>query len=214
VDFKHTIRVAACQGILSEFIAELLVKYEETHPSNLIDIREYKEKDVDIEVDEERAEFGFSTEPLDTKKYECHRIYSKPLVLVMHNSHPLAAYEKIPTSMLANYPLITLDEAFKSTDFFINECAKQGVKLTPKFRVSEIFAVHRLVIQNMGVGLSHLDAAKTLDTSDAIYRPFENKDLKWNIDIFKKKNYVLSKNARGFFDYVCRHPIVCDTEND
>lgn len=202
-DSAGVVHLAGCQGCLSEFAANMQLAFENQHPGCRVYVREFKDRDVDSEVYEERAELGFGLEPMDTKKFECERVFCCPLVLLMRRDHPLAQYEKIPVSVLTEYPLIAVDEVFKSADFFIEECRKQGVRLEPKFRVGEITAVHRLVKQGVGVGLTSKGVADSLQTPGTVYRQFEGDNFLWSIDIFKKKNRALSKNAREFYAFAC-----------
>lgn len=206
-DHMHSasIQVAGCQGTLSEFAANTLLEYKKLYPNIHVHLRELKDKEVDVEVLEERCELGFGLEPMDTKTFECHRIFSCPLMLLVHKSNPLAEYEKIPIAALAGQTLIAVGDSFKiGAEFLINECAKQGVKVESVFRVGEVIAVHRLVSQNIGVGLTVLTEAKGLNTPDTVCRPFESDKFLWCVDIFKKKNYTLSKPAQSFFNFACR----------
>ena len=205
------VHIAGCQGCLSEFAANMQLSFEELHPGCRVYVREFKDREVDREVYEERAELGFGLEPIDTKKFECQRVFRRPLVLLMREDNPLAKYEKIPTAVLTQQPLVVVDEGFKSADFFIEECARQGVKVEPKFRVGEIIAVHRLVRQGVGVGLTNMAVADSLNTPETVYREFESESFQWSIDIFKKKNRALSKNAREFYTFACSR-LTADSE--
>lgn len=199
------IKVAGCQGVLSEFGADKVREFEEKYTGSKVFIREFKDRLVDNEVLSENAELGFGLEPMDASQFECHRVLQRPLVLLMHETNPLAKYEKIPTKIMKDLQLIVVDEDFKSADFFIDECRRQGVAVVPKFRVGEITAVHRLVRQNAGVvGLTVGSVADSLSTPETVYRPFESPAFTWNVDIFKKKNQVLSRGSRIFFEYIQR----------
>ena len=45
--------------------------------------------------------------------------------------------------------------------------------------------------------------ADSLNTPETVYREFESESFQWSIDIFKKKNRALSKNAREFYTFAC-----------
>ena len=77
-----------------------------------------------------------------------------------------------------------------------------NVIIEPKFRVGEIAAVHRLVRQGEGVGLTVASVSDSLGMPDMVYRYFIGDNFNWNVDIFKKRSSVLSKGARLFFEYV------------
>ena len=97
-----------------------------------------------------------------------------------------------------------VDEEFKTADSFIEVCSKHGVKITPRMRVGEVTAVHRLVRSHGGVGLTNVAVAEALATPDTVWRPFDCDDMTWTIDLFKKRSVVLPQSSRAFFEYVQR----------
>ena len=151
------------------------------------------------------AEVGLGLEPLDDKKFDYHRLFSKRLVLLVHKSHPFAGRSSVPTALLQDLPMAAVDEKMKSTDFFLTLCKRQGV--TPKvlYRVGEITAVHRLVSNNKCTGLSVESVADALRTPDTVAIPFEDGSFLWTVDLFKKKGVELSPGAQAFYQYIRDH---------
>ncbi|MCD8017258.1 MAG: SDR family NAD(P)-dependent oxidoreductase [Oscillospiraceae bacterium] len=198
------IKCAGVQGVLCEFAAELANRFENTYQGISVYLREYKDCICDDVVENEEVELGFGMEPLDEKKFECHRLLRFKLVCLMHESHPWAKYDKIPLSVLPTENFIMVDEQFKTADSFIKKCAEKGVEIHPKLRVGEITAVHRLVREHNGVGLTNQSVADALATPDTVWREFDSDDMYWAIDIFKKKSVKLSKSAQIFWEYVQR----------
>lgn len=199
-----TIKCVGAQGVLCEFAADLISRFEETYKGYSVYLREYKDRLCDDIIDREEAEIGFGMEPIDESKFECHQLLRLKLVCLMHESHPWTKYERIPMEELAKEEFIMVDETFKSADSFIARCAKRGIKIHPKFRVGEVIAVHRLVREHMGVGLTNQAVAESLATPDTVWREFDDDDMYWTIDIFKKKNVMLPQSSRIFWEYAQR----------
>ena len=199
---KNVIRVAGCEGVLSEFAAALINEFENSNPSYSVHIREFKDVLVEGKVSADNAELGLGLEPINENQFECHRVFQQPMALLMRRDDPLASYERIPVEMLKSRPVIMVDEMFKSSTNFIDECRRMNVIIEPKFRVGEIAAVHRLVRQGEGVGLTVASVSDSLGMPDMVYRYFIGDNFNWNVDIFKKRSSVLSKGARLFFEYV------------
>lgn len=197
-------KCAGAQGVLCEFAADLISRFENTYKGYSVYLREYKDRLCDDVVDRGEAEIGFGMEPIDTTKFECHRLFQLNLVCIMHESHPWAQYQRIPMEELSKEQFIMVDEQFKTADSFIEKCASMGIKIHPKLRVGEVVAVHRLVREHCGVGLTNLAVAEALATPDTVWREFDCDDMCWTIDIFKKKSTVLSNNSRIFWEYVQR----------
>ncbi len=209
---QGVIKCAGAQGVVCEFAADLISKFESTYQGYSVYLREYKDRICDTVVDNKEADIGFGLEPIDNDKFECHRIFQPKLVCLMPESHPWTKYEKIPISILPEENFITVDEQFKSADYFLEQCAKLGVVIKPKLRVGEITAVHRLVREHRGVGLTVETVADALSTPDTVYREFDGGDFLWPIDIFKKKNAALPQCARIFFEYVQRQAAIDNRE--
>jgi len=199
-----SIKLASCEGALSEFFVHSIREFEEQFPDFTVYLREFKDKPVDEEVSSDRAELGFGMEPMDREKFDCRRVLTRNLVLLMPENHPLSDLERIPTRALQNLPLIMVDEQFKSPDSFMELCRRSGITVDPKFRVGEITAVHSLVRQGQGVGLSVDSVAEQLCTPGTVWRRFEDPSTTWNVDIFKKKNANLSRGAKAFYEFILR----------
>lgn len=201
---QGVIKCAGAQGVLCEFAAGLINKFEQTYQGYSVYMREYKDRLCDDIIENEEAELGFGMEPLNQNKFECHRLVQVKLVCVMHESHPWAKYDKIPLSELDKENFIMVDEQFKTADSFIEKCAKKGITIHPKLRVGEVTAVHRLAREHCGVGLTNRAVAEALATPDTVWREFDSDDMFWTIDIYKKKSTALSQPAKIFWEYVQR----------
>lgn len=201
---QSVIKCAGVQGVISEFGSELVEKFEKTYQGYSVYLREYKDHRCDEIIENEEAHIGFGMEPMDRSKFECHKIFELQQVCLMHVGHPWTKYEKIPLSVLSEEQFFLVDEEFKSPESFIKICAKHGVKITPRMRVGEVTAVHRLVRSQGGVGLTNTTVAEALATPDTVWRPFDSDDMVWTIDVFKKRDVVLPQSARVFFEYVQR----------
>lgn len=198
------IKCAGAQGVISEFGSELVEKFEKIYKGYSVYMREYKDRRCDKVIEDEEAQIGFGIEPIDHSKFECHKIFELQLACIMHVGHPWTKYDKIPLSVLSEEQFFMVDEEFKTADSFIDVCARHGVKITPRMRVGEVTAVHRLVRSQGGVGLTNAAVAEALATPDTVWRPFDSDDMTWTIDLFKKRTVVLPQSARIFFEYVQR----------
>jgi len=202
---ENAIRVAGAQGVLSEFGAEHIMGFQETHPRYQVFFREYADRACDEVVENGEAEIGFGLEPLDQKKFECFRVFSQRLVLLVHKSHPLAARTIIPTRLLQDLPMILVDEKLKSADNFLERCREQGVSPKIQYRVGEAIAIHRLVQATRGVGLSAETVSAALNTPETVAIPFEDEGFTWDVDLFYLRGAELSEGASAFSKYIIEH---------
>lgn len=201
---QGVIKCAGAQGVLCEFAADLIARFERTYKGYSVYLREYKDRLCDEVIDKETAQIGFGMEPIDHTKFECHKLFELQLACLMQANHPWAKYEKIPLPILPEEQFVMVDEEFKTADSFIQICAAHGIKVRPRLRVGEVIAVHRLVSTHGGVGLTNTAVAEALATQDTVWRPFDCDDMTWTIDIFKKRGVILPTSARIFFEYAQR----------
>lgn len=202
---RSVLNVAGVQGVISEFGADIITDFQDTHPGFSVHLREYTDRVCDQMVDSQEAEVGLGLEPLDTSRFDCWPLLAKRLVLLVHKDHPLARRRTIPTALLQNLPMAFVDEKMKSADHFLSLCKKQGVRPKVLYRVGEITAIHRLVRQNKCAGLSVETVAETLNTPDTVAIPFEDEAFLWAVDLFTKKGVDLSPGAETFCTYLREH---------
>lgn len=214
-DDPSAIKVAGGTGILTEYCASMIRTFEQEHPSHTVFFREYPDSSVEGEVDNENAEIGFALEPLDTARFEVRRVLRRSLVLLLPEDHPLCAEERIPLSALTGENLIVVDDGYKNAGGFTEDCRNAGIPLNPRFRVREIGAVHQLVQQGWGIGMTMDTVYDSLATPGTVCRRLQDKDLVWYVNVFKKRNHVLSDGAQAFYDFILEHAedVSTDTEN-
>lgn len=196
------IKCAGAQGVLSEFAMSLISDFEKSHKGYTVHLREYRDRVCDAMLESDAVELCFSVEPVDTKRYECHRVFQSEFACLLPEGHPWTKYEKIPLHLLPMENLITVDEEFKSADWFIEACAERGVRIEPGSRCGEVTAVHRLVREGHGIGLTTRSVAESLETHNTTWRLFDDDSLVWAVDICKKKGVRISRQNKMFYDYV------------
>lgn len=210
---KNVVKCALTYGAICEFAAPLIKNFERTYSGLSVQLREYKDRCCDAAVDMGEADVGFGIEPLDTNKFESHKVYSCKQVLLMHESHPWVKYQKIPISMIPDETLISVDEDFKPIDLIVERCRKRGVYVKPDIKLGEVVSVHRLVREKYGVGITTSSIASSLATPNTVWREIEGIDARYHMSIFRKKDMPLNRYARIFWDYVMREMICSELKN-
>ncbi|MCD8191280.1 MAG: LysR family transcriptional regulator [Oscillospiraceae bacterium] len=201
---RGVVKCVGAQGVMSEFAEGLIERFESAYQGFTVHLREYKDVQCDAVVERGEAELGFGIEPMDAAKFEYHRLFYFTQVCLMRAEHPWAKYDEIPLSLLPTETVIAVDEDFKAIESFIAMRRKRGVDFTPKIRVGEVTAVHRLVSEKRGVGITNTSVAESLATPDTVWRPFADCRPDWSMVVFKKKNVQLTRCAQIFYEYTQR----------
>ncbi len=197
------INVAGAQGVLAEFAAMHITAFKDTHQQYELYLREYTDRACDTMVENMEAELGLGVEPIDHKKFDCYPLFSKRLVLLVHERHPLAKETSVPVSRVQNLPMVLVDEKLKSADYFLHLCKQQGVEPDVQMRVGEIVAVHRIVSKSCYIaGLSVESVAEALRTPNTVAVPIDDSAFAWTVDLFKRKDAELTLGAKTFADYL------------
>lgn len=200
---QRVLKIGSSFGVLSEFAANLVWSFQNSHPGIRLQTTEYTDFLCDDAVENEEVELAFGIAPFDHKKFNTLPLFSKRLCLVMRDDHPLAGEKVIQTDYLRNLPLVTVNDKFKSSQLFIQLCRDLHVNPDVQIKVGEVIAVHRLVSTNPGIaGLSVESVAKALPIPHVVAIPFENDAFSWDVHLIKKRGQPLLPAALAFEQYI------------
>jgi DNA-binding transcriptional LysR family regulator len=158
----------------------------------------------DQAVENETVEIAFGLWPFNEKKFVSHLLFSQPLCLLVHKSHPLAREDSVSINILRTLPIVLMDENSKSNGILKEGCRREGFEPNVIYPAAEVIAIHRLVNMNRAAGISVLSVAKSLQQADVCAIPFQEKGLNWDVYLMKKRGATLSLGAQTFERYVLR----------
>ena len=199
------LKLASAYGVMPEFAGDLIFRFRQAHPDVWVGVQEYKDLDCEDAVWNEQAELGFAVGPVDSKKFEVSPpLFTRRFCLMVHKSHPLASEETVSVDVLRTTPIMIVDERFKTYETTMRCCRRRGFQPEVFFKASEVIAIHRLVSDNRGVGISVESVGEALDHPNVKTIPFIDPRMVWNVHLICKRDKTLSGIAHTFEKFASR----------
>lgn len=189
-------------GIVSEFPNQLLNTYELTKLGINLKVIEYTDIDCETAVEQGKVEIGLAIGPLDKEKFFTYHLASRRYCFLIHNTHPLAKYEKISLKQLEGERLVCLNKKFKISSILESLCKKKDVSLNIIYESGEIAPMHELVRNRYGIGESIDYVAKRYAEPDIHIAYLKEEAWQWDLYAITKKNTQLSKEGEIFLQYL------------
>jgi DNA-binding transcriptional LysR family regulator len=198
------VKIGCAFGAMPEIAGDLIFSFQQEYPQFKPEVLESADVMCDQAVENETVEIAFGLWPLNQKKFVSHLLFSQPMCLLVHKSHPLAKEESVSVNMLRSKPIMLMDENSKTNAIVKDVCRREGFEPSIFYLAAEVIAIHRLVNMNKGIGVSVLSVAKSLQQPEVCAIPFREQDLRWDVYLMKKRGATLSPGAQTFERYVLR----------
>jgi DNA-binding transcriptional LysR family regulator len=152
----------------------ILRVYRERFPHVEVALRELTTQEQVRALEEEQIHIGLLRLPISTAIIRFDVVGREPIVCVLPEEHPLAVYEKIPPSMLADEPFV-LQPPQRGSGYYVQLmklCLASGFTPNVIQEVSEMHTIVSLVAAGMGVSLVPL-STQNLRSQGVVYRELE-----------------------------------------
>lgn len=199
-----TVKIGCAFGAMPEIAGDLIFSFQQEYPQFKPEVYECTDVMCDQALENETVEIAFGLWPLNQKKFVSHLLFSQPICLLVHKTHPWAREESATVGMLRSQPIMVMDENSKTNAIVKEACRREGFEPSIFYLAAEVIAIHRLVNSNRGVGVSVLSVAESLQQPDVRAIPFREQDLRWEVYLMKKRGVTLSTGAQAFERYVLR----------
>ena len=198
----QTITVASAINTPEEMTYQYIKDFNESQNRYKVIIRDYPNSICDDAVENEDADLGFSTGPFDKKKFVFTPVCSYPLSFVVRKDHPYAKLKSIPTKLLDELPLVTMEMKAKDTELY-DACKTVGVKLNVVSELNREYSILKSVgTQQNLFGITNLPWSEGFSMWNVVLIPFEDPHMSREIYMFRKKGDFLSPGAMEFERYV------------
>ncbi len=202
---KTRIQVVGAYGAVPEIVGGLINRFEEARPQYCVQVEELPDMRCDLAVEQGRCELGFGIGPLDEKLFESHLLLSIKTCLLVHRDHPFAEMKLATVDLLRDLPVMAMNDKFKNTLSLRQVCRERGFEPIIRFSAAETSAIYRMVAKNLGVGISLWSVAEIFGNENVVAIPFEERELNWDILMFKRRGRTLSPGTQALEKYICRH---------
>lgn len=188
-----SIKIGAYNSLLIKFIPSLVTHFTKLYPKVEIQLSEKANLDIQNSMTNGSLDAAFMSDDVP-KGFEFHPLFSVPVGVIMHCEHPLAAFEKIPISMLNGQEFIMPGAGWD--DIYNSVQARQAFSPVAKHYVASDNAVFSMVSDNFGMYIiSKLQLPQL--PPNVVFREFEE-NVRRNIGICVKSLKHASPTLKEF----------------
>ncbi|MCI8478304.1 MAG: LysR family transcriptional regulator, partial [Oscillospiraceae bacterium] len=115
--------------------------------------------------------------PVFDARLTATKLFSYPACAVIRRSHPLAMHKSLTLQELCSYPLVLVNEKYKTISLFLLACEQQGLKPNIVTRSPSSSVLYRVCLENDYVGLSYYEDSKRIYDTSYAHIPVEREEF-------------------------------------
>ena len=199
-----TLHIACTYDVLQCLPYEFYRDFAKDNSWTILCFEEYPDTEIIRHLDENLAEFGILSGPLDRMKYNMHHLFTNSFCLLIHKDNPLSKKEVITFNDLSQNSLVIkgssqLSSKLQFRDFLAEHTSFSFSAIE---EVTDYHVIHELADNNVfiGVSLDYLVAKYPL--SNCVIRPFPGDTPTKPIYLVSRNAFTLSKEAKDFQNYL------------
>ncbi len=207
---KTTIRLDAPSTSYLLLGYEFFDDFIASHEYYKLMISEYDEYEVDNRLHNDLCDVALCVNtPSHTEEIVTYPLRSYHLGCYMSAEHPLAGKEVITMEELAQYPILTRNEHFKSYHLLENAARREGVTLNYAFKTPSDYVWHQAILDNETIAIS-LSAVTPIE--GRVFIDLERK-IDWSLNVAVKRSRRNDPKISELVSYILEHPQP-DMENE
>ena len=198
---KVEIRIGIPPIVGVEFFSKIISLYKEKYPYIEIKLTEAGTKKIRQEVEEGELDIGLICNLcVPNNQLEAISILKDPLMLIVHQDHPLRSVSSVEISQLEEEAFIIYQKDFTLYDRIIEECSKNGFFPTIACESSQKDLIVEMVAAKVGIALLPKKICEKLQNDKIVSIPFKQENIYLELGLTWRKNKYLSFAVREFIE--------------
>ncbi|WP_026668346.1 LysR family transcriptional regulator [Butyrivibrio sp. AE2005] len=184
--------------------ASFFREFNEAFPNIRINIKEYPDDYALKKVENNEVELAILPGPFNPHKISYTHLCTESFCIVVNKTHPLAEYDSVPFSKIANESLVIKDSSSFTS---INQIYTfLGSKNAPSIilETSDVHLIHQMAEDSQIVGISLMYLARKIRSDKIKVIPFDEDWLSKKLFIVHNKNNILSNEALLFEEAITK----------
>lgn len=183
---------------------ELLLEFQKQNPSYKVKWKEYPDRQAEWFLQEDQFELGLFVlgNQIFDNSFHITPLFTKKIVLLVYEGHPLYRRETIDFKELKDEPIIVEGDDFWIYDLFRRKCISHGFFPNIIAETGDISFCHKLCSMEQGLGLSVDFVADFIQTPNIRKVYFDDPDFFWPVGLVRRKNTALSEAGRIFCQFL------------
>lgn len=198
---KGEIRIGIPPIIGAAFCSSLISQFKELYPSIDILLSEVGTNTIKEGIHNGSLDVGFVCNNIgNIKRYEMMELLRDPLMLVVHDSHPLNQQSSISMSDITNESFVMYRQDFSLYDRIIEAC--QNHQFYPQIvcESSQKDFMIEMVEAKLGIALLPSQICKKITSNNIVSIPFTETEIHLELGMIWKKDAYLPYAVREFIE--------------
>ena len=193
---KRQLKVIFALGTIEEYAGPVNTSFSEANPDIILEIEQEQDLNCEAAVESGEAELALCAGPVDPEKFDAVKLFSGENVLAVNYSNPLSKYDTVSIHELKGLPLALRKPTTRSTETLIRLSEEEGFELNVYAYVDDIMLAFYLAGQNNCAMVTNRTLVERMRQQKLKIIPFEEPEMRWEIYMIKKKNAMLSHEAK------------------
>ncbi|RXT08018.1 LysR family transcriptional regulator [Ammoniphilus sp. CFH 90114] len=208
---KGEIRIGIPPIMGAAFFSKLISQFKEAYPLITITLTEVGTKLIKQGVEEGSLDIGLICSlPVHSEQFEVIKLSKDPLMLIVHQDHPLASKPSVNLRELEKEPFILYRKDFSLHDRIIEQCSKHDFYPHIVCESSQKDFMIELVEAKLGVALLPSRICRNMNHPTIHAVSLDQADINLELGLVWKKNKYLPFSVREFIT-IAREEIKKDT---
>ena len=188
--FAGEMHVGIIPTLAPYILPHIMDVLNETLPNVQFFLYEDKTKNLLAELEEGKMDVLILPWLKGMEKYERYDVFDEPLLLALHDSHPLADLETLTLDSLKGQPVLTLQDGHCLRGQSLDYCFSAGADEDPRFQATSLETLRFMVASNLGMTLlPWLATLNQVSSKNIRYKRFSDPQPMRNISLVIRPNY-------------------------
>ena len=191
-------------GVMNALPYQLFLKFQRENPSFTFKWQEFPDRQAERLFMDDQYELGLFV--LGNQKfgedYLVTPLFSRRIVLLVYEGHPLYSMETIDFEMLKDEAIIIEGRDSWVFDFFRQQCISHGFYPNIVAETGDISFCHKLCSMKQGLGISVDFVADFIQIPNVRKISFGDTSFLWPVGLVQHKNITSSPAGRSFCQFL------------
>ncbi|MBB4824958.1 DNA-binding transcriptional LysR family regulator [Sporosarcina luteola] len=197
---KGELRLGMIESV-KHWIPKVIRRYEEKFSDmNLFLTEELSGEDVKRSLRQYKTHAVITNQLIDEADIQTVALYREKLVLVVHETHPLAKRDVVLLSDLRDEPFIITSEGFQTRENVLETFASEGIHPYTQYEVERFETALSLILENLGVSLIPENYLADRHNASLIHKTIASPSLKRTVYLTYLKDRYMAPAIEAFIE--------------
>ena len=195
---QGSLQIGVIASVACSLFPHALAAFQQQCPGVKVDFHEVQAAPLLASVLDGEFELGWGLYPSPQPELDFEPLYRDPMIVLMHESHPLARREHVTWRALRSHPFISASKQSGVRIYAERAAAAVGVEIQPAHITPSLSTAVGLVRQQVGCAVMPLLPLENLNLERLVIRRLERPGIWRENGLLTRKGWPLSPAAQAF----------------